>query len=259
MRMISADTVHESIQWEWKRNWCKSQKTFPSTRVSSYSYQSARWEKYEHLGRVRNYEPLYAHKSAFQWACPRVLKSHITQCLCSVSLPQHVCTGPWEWLVPHSCHYSQFKTLKGGNVAKVTLSAGWAILYCVVRCQDRLNFQSHLDLGDLDVCRNRHFLSVCLPQLHSPDSHRLLSSCPPPLRPALTHKLANESANPLRPTANVFAWSPNAHKHILLHGTRPRWGFWGRASEAQGWKLHANRCWGPCHKLPPLPNWNEIV
>lgn len=106
MRMISADTVHESIQWEWKRNWCKSQKTFPSTRVSSYSYQSARWEKYEHLGRVRNYEPLYAYKSAFQWARLRVLKSHVTQCLCSVSLPQHVCTGPWEWLVPHSCHYS---------------------------------------------------------------------------------------------------------------------------------------------------------
>lgn len=41
--------------------------------------------------RVCNYVLLCTHKSAFQWALPCVLKSHVQQCLQCASLPQLVC------------------------------------------------------------------------------------------------------------------------------------------------------------------------
>lgn len=48
MRVIPVDSVpglvHESIQREWKSH-VRATKSFPSTRVSSYSYQSARCGK----------------------------------------------------------------------------------------------------------------------------------------------------------------------------------------------------------------------
>lgn len=132
-----------------------------------------------------------------------------------MSQPQHVCTGPWnDYSHILAITLSLKQTVKGGDVAKVTL-AGRAILYCMVRCQNRQGTSKHtVALRDLDVCGNGHCPSVCLPQLHSPDSHRLLSSClPPEVRCSRTNLPMNQQ---IRHDLLMYL---HTRKHIPIHHT----------------------------------------
>lgn len=129
-----------------RRNWWNRWKTFPSTCMSSYSYQNsfACSEKCvctRTWGGVCVIMCYYVHTKVFQWACLRVLKSWFWQCLPCVSLPPLPCVSEcicWRDIPTFLPFHREVETKswRGGVVNTGTLSAEQPV--CIILCGKQL-------------------------------------------------------------------------------------------------------------------------